>query len=160
MINPVSRICDIVIFSLMLLINHPLFAGTPEDLMHETGRDFPHVARIEAILKTGVDLNAVMPDGNPLAIHLYMNMLKHTPEAVRTRQLLLQYGADPNSHIGKGFMSGVTLLMLADVATAELLLNKGADPFLKDGSGDTALDHARAQKDQAKIRLLEKAMKK
>lgn len=141
-------------------MSSPATAGNVEDLMKETSRDFADSHRIEQILKRGVNLNAVMPDGNPLAIHLYMNMLKHTPEAVRTRQLLLQYGADPNSHIGKGFMSGVTLLMLADAATAELLLNKGADPFLKDGSGDTALDHARAQKDQAKIRLLEKAMKR
>jgi len=137
-----------------------LHAGNIEELMRETGRDFPDVARIEAILKKGVDLNAIMPDGNPLAIHLYRNMLKHTPEAVRTRQLALQYGADPNSRIGKGFMKGVTLLMLADAETAELLLGKGADPFLKDGSGDTALDHARAQKDAAKIQLLEKAMKR
>ncbi|HNN01754.1 MAG TPA: hypothetical protein PKG67_14950 [Turneriella sp.] len=149
-----------LVAALVILWSPDVTAGAPEDLMRETGRDFPGVVRIEAILKKGVDLNAVMPDGNPLAIHLYMNILKHTPEAVRTRQLLLRYGADPNARIVKGFMKGLTLLMLADAATAELLLIKGADPFLKDGSGDTALDHARAQKDQAKIRLLEKAMKR
>ena len=74
-----------------------------------------------------------------------MNMLKHTPEAVRIGQMVLQYGADPNSRISRGFMKGVTLLMLADAATAELLLKKGADPFMKDGSRDTALDHTRSQ---------------
>lgn len=141
-------------------MSSPATAGNVEDLMKETSRDFADSHRIEQILKRGVNLNEAMPDGNPLVIHLFMNMLKHTPENVRVRQMLLRRGADPNARIVKGFMKGLTLLMLADAATAELLLNKGADPFLKDGSGDTALDHARAQKDQAKIRLLEKAMKK
>lgn len=137
-------------------MSSPAIAGNVEDLMKETSRDFADSHRIEQILKRGVNLNEAMPDGTPLVIHLFMNMLKHTPENVRVRQMLLRHGADPNARIVKG----LTLLMLADAATAELLLNKGADPFLKDGSGDTALDHARAQKDQAKIRLLEKAMKR
>ncbi len=143
-----------------IAMSSALHAGNAEELLKETGRAFPDVSRVEQILKQGINLNETMPDGNPLAIHLYMNMLKHTPEAVRTRQLLLRYGADPNSRIGKGFMKGVTLLMLADAATAELLLKKGADPHMKDGSGNTALDHARAQKDATKIQLLEKAMKR
>ncbi len=139
-----------------MLVTTSINAGDAEDLMKATARDMPDEQLVAQILKKGVDLNAVMPDGNTLAIHLFFNMLKPSPEAVRVRRLLINHGLDPNARIRKGFMNGTTLLMLADGENAALLIAKGADPSLRAGDGSTALDFAIMQKDKAKIALLEK----
>lgn len=139
-----------------MLLTTSINAGDAEDLMKATARDVPDEQRVAQILKKGVDLNAVMPDGNTLAIHLFFNMLKPGPEAVRVRRMLINHGLDPNARIRKGSMNGTSLLMLADAENAALLIAKGADPTLRAGDGSTALDFAIMQKDKAKIALLEK----
>jgi ankyrin repeat protein len=72
-------------------------------------------------------------------------------------RMLLEHPVEINAKDNRGR----TALMRAagsdhsDVSVIKLLLEKGAaDPSLKDGRGDTALDFARARRDDAKIRAL------
>jgi ankyrin repeat protein len=76
---------------------------------------------------------------------------------LETYRLLLDHKADVNAQD----YSGTTALMETDDAdVTALLLQHGAKVSLKDKLGKTALDWARDNRDQARIRLLEAALKK
>jgi hypothetical protein len=79
--------------------------------------------------------------------------------------LLLDRGADANLRDTEVYEE--TALMhaawLGDVRSLRVLLERGADPFLKSHFGDTALDQAREKEDKSlreAIRVLKAAMKK
>jgi ankyrin repeat protein len=121
------------------------------------------------LLAGGVDVNLAEPTGQtPLLAATRGNRLK-------VAELLVQQGADVNAQFpfktppihlfmrGKNAieLTGYTPLMCAaensNVMMIKLLLDKGADPKLKNKAGETALDIAHKLGDEQTVRVLEDA---
>lgn len=100
----------------------------------------------------GADVNARNNSGwTPLSF----------PNSLKTCKLLLDNGADVNAIDGDGrtiLMSEV--LFQANPTITQLLIEQGAKVAVKDRSGKTAVDYAKANKQKYVTHLLEAALKK
>jgi len=140
-----------------------------------------HGADVKARSDAGcIALNGAAVSGNPAIVKLLLergadpNVRYQEPDSIGDFQtplmnaawhgnaacarLLLKYGADVNIHGGPFGRS--PLLCAATTGsdeTVQLLLEKGANLWMQDWKGDTALDWARLRGDTSIVRLLQKA---
>ena len=113
------------------------FYNNETALMYAT--TYGHIDIIRLLLEYNADPNLTDDEGETaLAMATSLNVL-HSEDIIKT---LLEYNADPNAQ-GYG---GYTPLMKASIESyiniVQLLLDNGADPFIKNDEGDTALDMA------------------
>jgi uncharacterized protein len=133
-----------------------ILAGNPELDIFEAAA-LGRMARLrELIAEDPSSVNAVGDHGfHPLGLAAYYGHV----DAV---QLLLEQGADPNKlssneHIQAGALHSALAGEKADekrYEISQLLLESGADPYLADASGQTALDKAKEQGDSRLETLL------
>jgi hypothetical protein len=123
-----------------------------------------HIPLLEAVLEANPDVNVTNSVGaTPLYYAAAVGFRDLEECQRRVCELLIDKGADVNRRHRIRFeapprvLDGDTALMTAARTNAtsivELLLAKGADPFLKDGGGLRALEHAvrRGSKEAASI---------
>lgn len=76
-------------------------------------------------------------------------------------RFLLTVGASPNSEgVDKMYTALTGASALGHTEIVKLLLQKGADPFLKDGEGESPLESAKRNGRADLVRLIEEAQQK
>lgn len=110
---------------------------------------------VKLLIKNNADINVTTESGDSA---LFMAI---TEEQAEVAQFLLQKGADPHLR----YIHGETPLMVAVNAeeampeVIQLLLECGVETEIKDNTGKTALDYAKAMGNTSIIQLLEKSPK-
>ncbi|RLB42843.1 MAG: hypothetical protein DRH12_04585 [Deltaproteobacteria bacterium] len=90
-----------------------------------------------------------------------VNQLMNERPSFETLDVLLEHGANINFQITKGPNTGATPLMFAIMANntemVEYLLKHGADPYIRDSTGNSAIDYAKKENNMELIELLKHA---
>ena len=101
--------------------------------------------RIEALIKEDFDLNCKdVIAHKTLFEHVIIYLDNENEEKTYMINFLVENGADVNmrsSHYG--FTPLIQAIIYEKYKSFYILMNLGADPFIKDDHGDTAIDHLR-----------------
>ena len=164
---------------LMLVCNYP---GLKEcfDLLIEKGADvnktnkwgqtaiFAAVMRSPYYTKRLIDKGArvdIVDDSQgqtPFFMAVVSQLMDERP-SFETLDILLEHGANINFQMTKGPNTGATPLMFAVMANStemvKYLLKHGANPHIKDATGNSAIDYAKKEKNMEIIELLKQTKK-
>ncbi|MGD1983848.1 MAG: ankyrin repeat domain-containing protein [Chromatiaceae bacterium] len=132
----------------LIIIAGCLYASDIDNLYRAAGDG--NTARVQALLDTGVDVNARTSDQsyalNRAAVFNQVEMVR----------LLLERGADPNVQNSEGDTPLICATKYAggEKATVQLLVDGGTDLTIRDKDGKTALDYAKAADQLDAVELL------
>jgi hypothetical protein len=138
--------------SLVLLAAAALSAGagrlSPEERALQAAAREGNLGRLQALLQTGVDLEARDSAGFTAL------MVAVASGRSETAKVLLQAGADVNASSPRGWTALMQATSMGRADVGELLLDAGADPDARDREAGTALDIAQAANRGELVRLL------
>lgn len=108
-------------------------------------------AKVTALLGSGVNVNGRTSDGS------YALNRAAVENQVEIMRMLLDRGANPNVQNSQGDTPLICATKYAGgkAATVEMLVAAGTDTAIKDDTGNTALDYAKAKRQRAAMALLE-----
>ena len=110
-------------------------------------------ADVVTLLKSGVDVNGRTRSGS------YAMNAAAVENEVGVIQVLIDHNADPNVQNRQGDTPLICATKYAggNPETVELLVKSGTDLSIRDNSGKTALDYAKAKGQQMAIAILERS---
>ena len=134
---------------LLICFAETVVGGDVDTLYRAAGHG--NTSQVLALLDRGVDVNGRTSDGS------YALNRAAVFNKVDVVQLLLERGADPNVQNREGDTPLICATKYAggNPATVKALVAAGTDLAIKDKDGKTALDYARAERQQDAIALLE-----
>ena len=126
-------------------------AGDVEALYQAAGEGKP--AEVATLIKSGADVNGRTRSGS------YAMNAAAVENEVEVIQVLIDHNADPNVQNRQGDTPLICATKYAGGKpdTVELLVKAGTDLGIRDNSGKTALDYAKAKGQQKAIAILERA---
>ena len=126
-------------------------AGDIEALYQAAGNGKP--AEVVKLLDSGVDVNGRTRSGS------YAMNAAAVENEVEVIQVLIDHNADPNVQNRQGDTPLICATKYAGGKsdTVELLVKAGTNLGIRDNSGNTALDYAKAKGQQEAIAILERA---
>lgn len=135
----------------VMSIPSPVWAGDVEALYQAAGEG--KSAEVVALLKSGVDVDGRTRSGS------YALNAAAVENEIDVIRILLDHGANPNVQNSQGDTPLICATKYAGgkAGTVELFVNAGADLGIRDNKGNTALDYAKANRQQEAISLLEKS---
>jgi len=136
---------------LLITVAETVVGGDVDTLYRAAGDG--NTAQVLALLDSGADVNGRTSDGS------YALNRAAVFNQVEIMRLLLERGANPNVQNSEGDTPLICATKYAggQAATVNALVSAGTNLAVKDKSGMTALDYAKAKDQQDAIALLEKS---